>query len=153
MNRDFLYLDGPSKTCLDSILEGVMWFRLWDNQPVGTDGRICSTANCRAPELENSADCDVQVQTHDYSVIPHKVIRTRWPPKPVEIFCQCKGQVEKQNQTHLLNLGGPKKKKQDKTKQTKMTGVAVWLHSRVYFVSTLNVQLNLQNTLKEDNTS
>lgn len=34
-----------------------------------------------------------------------------------------------------------------------MTGAAVCLHSRVYFVSTLNVTYDLQNTLKVDITS
>lgn len=38
--------------------------RLWDNRPlfVVMDGGIYNNANCRAPELENSADCDVQVK-------------------------------------------------------------------------------------------
>lgn len=121
MNRDFLYLDGPSR-------RGAMWFRLWCNQPIAmTDCGIYNNANCRTPELENSADCSSQ--TYDNSVIPHQVVSTRWPPKTCgdiltstkEIICISWIWV------------------------AKMTGVAVYLHSRVYLVSTLNVKYDLLN--------
>lgn len=43
-----------------------------DNQPA-MDGSIYNNVKSRAPELENSADCDVQRQAYDehYSAIPH----------------------------------------------------------------------------------
>lgn len=60
MNRDFLYLDGPSRACLDSI-----WRESCD-LGYGITNLCCGewqeNANCRAPELENWADFDVQVK-------------------------------------------------------------------------------------------
>lgn len=65
MNRDLLNSDVPSRTCLDSIWRepyDLCW--LLDNQPlfVVLDDGIYKNADCRAPELEISADCDVQVK-------------------------------------------------------------------------------------------
>lgn len=74
MNRDFLYSDDPSRT-----LKGVR-----ESLDLGggianlcRDGlSIYKNATSRAPELEKSADCGVQVAPETHSGVPHQILST-----------------------------------------------------------------------------
>lgn len=77
-------------------LKGVVWFRLWDNQPlcVVMLWGIYNNANCG-----EFSRLWCWRQTHDYSAIPHQAM---WR------YSVSARANEKTNQKHLLNLGGQK---------------------------------------------